>query len=337
MDVAIYFSNATKNRLCTADARTDQYGAYIRGIERVLLENHIQYGFVTDTDFSPERLKGVKALLVPNAAFMPDKDAGIIREYVKNGGGLVASHETSLYDERGNERGGFGLADVFGLRYTGCRMDTSYDTYQLIRDKNNPILNGVGDTEVLMNGGTTILNTVANPDVRVAATHIPRIHNQPPEYAWIPDMKTAFPTISALAYGKGRAVYFANGVEALCFIDGHEDYTEIYKNAVDYATGGGYLLTAEAPRSVHINAIADQHNSGHIIVSFVNTTGTHMRPIKETVPVFGVKAHIPLCGRRLKSSKILYCDNTSVSVENDGILLQINVLNEFASFELWTE
>jgi uncharacterized membrane protein len=334
MDVAIYYSNATKDRLLKQDEAKDDYGVYIRGIERVLLENHIQYGFMPDTEFSKGKLKNVKALLLPNTAYISDEHIEIIREYVRNGGGLIASRKVSLFDERGNARNDFGLGDVLGVGFTGLSIDTSYDTYQLIRDRDNPVLKDVGDTDVLINGGSSVLVNLANKDYKVAATHIPIIHNQPPEYAWIPDMKTDFPTIVSGNYGKGRTVYFTNAIEALCFTNGHEDYTEVYKNALDYATGDGYLIKAKAPRSVHISVIEDQNDPNHLVIAMVNTTGTSQRPIKEIVPV-PVEIRVPLRGRALKASKALWGD-VKVCAETDAVLITVDALCEFASVEIIT-
>ncbi|MCL2059614.1 MAG: ThuA domain-containing protein [Oscillospiraceae bacterium] len=344
-DVAIYFSNPTKDRLSSRDETKDGYGVYIKGIERVLLENHIQYNFIPDSEFTTESLKNVKTLLLPNAAYMPSKDVEIIREYVKNGGGLIASHDASLNDENGVQRENFGLADVFGVRNTGIVMETYNDSYQLVGNRNSPLLKGLGDTDVLMNGGTTLLCAKADPSYDVAATYIPTIHNQPPEYGWVHNMSTEYPTMISGEYGKGKAVYFANGIEAQCYVNGHEDYTEIYKNAIDYATGGQYTLKAEAPRSVHINAIEDQNNADHLIISFINTTGTSQRPVKEVIPVHNVKAFVPLHNKQLASSKVLYGGDAAaaaasataavaVAVENGAVAITIGTLDEFASVEL---
>jgi hypothetical protein len=217
--------------------------------------------------------------------------------------------------------------------FTGLIVDTSYDTYQLIRDRDNPVLKNVGDTELLINGGSTVLVNLINRDYKTAATHIPVIHNQPPEYAWIPDMKTDFPTIVTGIHGKGRVVYFANAVEALCFTNGHEDYTEVYKNALDYATGGDYIVTAKAPRSVHVSVIEAQNDPNHLVIAMVNTTGTSQRPMKEVVPV-SVEISVPLRGRTLKASKTLWGEGVKTEVKKDAALITVDALGEFAGVEL---
>lgn len=325
-DVAVYYSNTTRDIFCRPQPIDDEYGVFLRGAERVLLENHLQYGFVIDADLTLEKLAGVKALLIPNGAVMSDSAMSVIREYVKNGGGLVASYNTSLYDEDGNERPNFGLADLFGLDYTGITKDTAYDTYQLIRDKNSPTLKGVGDTEVLINGGKTLLCRKASDGYNTVSTCTPTIHNQPPEYAWVPDMETDFPVIITGSYGKGKVVYFANQMEALCFTNGHEDYTEIYKNAIDFASGGDYTLETNAPRSVHVNAITDK--AGNLVISLVNCTGTSQRPLKEVVPVYAISVKVR--GRKITASEALYGD---VGVSDSGDIT-VKELDEFASVHL---
>jgi uncharacterized membrane protein len=332
-DLGIYYSGPTKDRLIQGDERKDEFGVYIRGLERVLLEHHIQYGFLPDGDFGPEKLRGLKALVLPNAACIPDAHLETIRRFVSEGGGLVASKTTSLFDGEGNPRKDFGLADLLGVSYTGVTMDTANDSYQLIREKDNPVFKGLGDTELLMNGGTTVLVNLLNRDYRAAATYIPPIPNQPPEYAWIPDMKTEYPTIVTGTYGKGRVVYFANGIEGLAFTNGHEDYTELYKNALDYVTGGSYLVEVRAPRSVHVNVIRDQEDENHLILALVNTTGTSQRPLKEVVPV-GAEVLLPLGGRELGGRKVLWGEGITVEETKDAVRIAVPSLKEFAALEL---
>ena len=64
-------------------------------------------------------LEGFRVLCLANEACLSDDQVDAIRKFVAAGGGLIATHETSLYDERGNRRTDFGLSDVFGVQYQG--------------------------------------------------------------------------------------------------------------------------------------------------------------------------------------------------------------------------
>jgi hypothetical protein len=141
-------------------------------------------------------------------------------------------------------------------------------------------------------------------------------------------MKTDYPTIVSGAYGKGRVVYFANAIESLCFLNGHDDYTELYKNALDYACSGGYMLETDAPRSVHINVIAEQKDENSLVIGLVNTTGTSQRPVKELVQV---PVEIRLLGRSFKDAWVLWGDAITVSQQGNDIVISIPRLREFAS------
>jgi hypothetical protein len=294
----------------------------------------MQYNYIPDSSFTLESLRGVKALLLPNAALISDQHMDVMREYVKAGGGLIASYNTSLFDEKGCRRSDFGLKDLFGASFTGKYLDTMNDSYQLIENKKSPVLAFTGDTDMLQNSGHTLLCTKVDQNYDTVSTYIPTIANQPPEYAWIPSMKTDYPVITSGKYGKGRVVYFANQTDALCFTHGHEDFTEIYKNSIDYVTNADYSLTSNAPRSVHINMIADQTNRSRVVVAMVNTTGTSQRPMKELVPVYDIIIRIPLQNKTLQHSSVLWGKDIEVSTDCDFAIISVKRLDEFASVEL---
>ena len=64
-----------------------------------------------------EELAGFKVLVLANVALMSDAQAEAVRRFVRDGGGLIATHETSLFDEKGRRRADFALADVLGVHY----------------------------------------------------------------------------------------------------------------------------------------------------------------------------------------------------------------------------
>src|SRR5260370_10190291 len=84
-----------------------------------LLEGRFLFDFVDEGKLGPEDLAKYSALLLPNSALLSDEQCLQLRSYVNAGGSLLATFETSLYNERNEQRPEFGLADVFGIRKNG--------------------------------------------------------------------------------------------------------------------------------------------------------------------------------------------------------------------------
>jgi hypothetical protein len=133
-DVAIFYSKATGQML-----GDDDFSLPLKGIFRLLEEGHYQYGFVSDRQLTIEKLNQFKVLIMPNVAALSDEHAGIIHNWVAAGGKLIATFQTSLFDEFGVQREDFGLADLFGIGYSGTTANTETDCYQKIITR-NPIL-----------------------------------------------------------------------------------------------------------------------------------------------------------------------------------------------------
>jgi hypothetical protein len=64
-----------------------------------------------------KEIKRYKLIVLPNATCLSDDQIAVLRNYVKNGGAIIASHKTSLFDEFGQKRHDFGLKDVFGASF----------------------------------------------------------------------------------------------------------------------------------------------------------------------------------------------------------------------------
>src|SRR5207249_1179913 len=87
---------------------------HLQGLYYALLEGRFVFDFVHEGNLDAANLQKYRALLIPNAAFLSDAQCEAIRQYVKNGGSLLATFETSRYNEWGEPRADFQLADLFG-------------------------------------------------------------------------------------------------------------------------------------------------------------------------------------------------------------------------------
>jgi len=95
--------------------RSENSTDYLQGLYYALLDGRFLFDFVHQENLSASTLSRYRLLLVPNAAYLRDGECEAIREYVRSGGSVLATFETSRYNEWGEKRQELGLADVFGV------------------------------------------------------------------------------------------------------------------------------------------------------------------------------------------------------------------------------
>ncbi len=81
--------------------------------EQTLLQNRVPFDIIFDRDL--DQLKRYKVLVLANQDALSDGELESIRAFVAAGGGLVATEDTSLFNEWRLRRPRFGLADLFGI------------------------------------------------------------------------------------------------------------------------------------------------------------------------------------------------------------------------------
>ena len=112
-----------------------------------------------------------KLLILPNVAALSDQQCEQLRQFVQRGGSLLATFETSLYDERGKPRRDFGLADLFGVSYAGKVERDIKNSYMRIESATrHPILHGLEEAGRIINTVQRV-DVKADGDVRRPAAH----------------------------------------------------------------------------------------------------------------------------------------------------------------------
>ena len=90
--------------------------------EQALIQAKAPFDIVFDEHLRD--LSKYRVLVLPDQESMSDAQAALVREYVRRGGGLVATGHTSLFTEERRRRRNFALADLFGIdapAYAGGR------------------------------------------------------------------------------------------------------------------------------------------------------------------------------------------------------------------------
>lgn len=334
-NIGIYYSNPTRISYRTKTIEDDRFGVEIRGVESVLMENHIPHDFILDDQISKERLQKYSLVILPNVRCMSDKEINVLKNYVRDGGNLMATYATSLGDSDGKEGTEFGLSELFGVHYAGKKENTRKDNYQYILDKNHPLVKEDSPkTELLFNAGFTALTKPVS-HAKVICTWVPTIQNQPPDKAWVKEFSTEYPTIVENKYGKGTVFYFANQPDLLSYETGHPDPRNLLLRTIRHLAGTAIPIQTNAPASVHIGLTRSLQKKGQYNLSLVNTTASAFRPIRNLVPVHDISIQLNLDGKSVSRCKVLR-SQSECRIKSVGNKLDIQVpkLEDFCAIHI---
>ncbi len=81
--------------------------------EQTLIQTKIPFGIIFDKQLAD--LHKYKVLVLAEQDALSDQQLGLIRKFVENGGGLVATGRTSMLTDWRKKRNRFGLSDLFGV------------------------------------------------------------------------------------------------------------------------------------------------------------------------------------------------------------------------------
>jgi hypothetical protein len=209
---------------------------YMDATYYALLEGRFLFDLVHEDRLELERIGKYSALILPNTALLSDAQCGQLREYVNQGGSLLGTFETSMYNERNERRAEFGLADVFGIQLAGPvigRRGNSNPYYARI-ERPHPILEGFADTHILPGAEYRLpLKPVENPVLTV----VPGYPAYPPELSYPPIPRTNEPAVVLRERGKSRLAWLPGDVEATMWLSGNSDLSRLLQNTIRWVSG----------------------------------------------------------------------------------------------------
>lgn len=283
----------------TNDARTSTLGAFA-----ACLYNHIQAGSVSEFVLdNPEKLKAYPILYLANIPFLSDERIKNISDYVRNGGCLIASCFTSLYNNAGERNSTFGLEELLRVKpvQPEGKLAEVVQSYQamtggpndlyLLASKNNEVKIGKEWTNKLfplwyyqpveaMYGGKVVMDIVIG------------YNNQ-----------AVLPGVILSDYGKGKVLYCAAAMESLYNLHKPDVVGELIKGFVQMVSKKPAPYTLDAPAGLLSN-LTEKENL--MILHLTNWTGSkfekpHMNEY-DLAPVEHVRLKIQIPdGKKVKN------------------------------------
>ncbi len=250
--------------------------AYMRetthGIYEALLRGRFTFDFVHEDLFDPDQLRKYRALLLPNIAMLSRHQCDHIRAYVQSGGSLMASFETSLYDEDLQPRAEFGLADVLGISKAGDVIGTNGNAYYGRIERKHPILDGFANTNWLPGAQNRVpIKAVSDPVLTV----VPGFVQYPPELAYPSVSHTDEPAVVLRETESSRLAYFPGDIERTYWLTGHGDLLRLLHNTIRWITRDEQLLHVEGDGFLELFAWETSPGYAIHLLNYTNPNAHH--------------------------------------------------------------
>ena len=293
-----------------------------RGIVQSLIRARIPYISV-HADHIDIEAAGLSLLILPAMGVMTDEQVAAVKRFARSGGGIIATGETSLYNEWGEMRPDYGLNDLFGAHYivnkeplagTMIRQEVSVTHHTYLRltpemrknfdgpsgtnepevvGKRHPVFKGYDETDIISFGG--LLDPVkTEAGAEVMMTFIPEFPIYPPETAWMREPKT---DIAGLILNKitgyGNIAFMPADIDRQFARYNLPDHGNLLANIIRWAARDNIPLAVECAGLIDCNIY---RKNDYLILHLVNLTsaGTWRQPVDEYIPVGPVKVRLRL-------------------------------------------
>ena len=291
----------------------DRIADHIHGWYQALIEARIPFEMVHDRLLDDAHVRQFKTLILPNVVALSDVQCRQIEQFVRNGGSVIATHETSLAYESGARRKNFGLSKLFGVDYDGkveSRMQNAYLRLEHEATHHHPLLKGLEDAPRIIHGVSRVEVVPRETFSATPLTLIPSYPDLPMEmvYPRVPktDISQVFlREIPGDGAASGRVIYFPWDIDRTFWEVLSVDHFKLLRNAVEWATNEPLLISVSGAGILDV-VVWQQKKS--ITVHLVNLTNPMMMkgPVRELIPIGEQKVRIRLpAGQRPHKIQLL--------------------------------
>lgn len=301
-------------------AKVGDIGQEFLGFYEGLARSQVPFDVIDEQNLAD--LPRYELLVLPNAACISADSCRTVADYVQEGGNLVASFETSLYDENGRRKGDFGLAKLFGVEFNG-RVFGPMDWDYVAPDtkSRSPLLKGI--TKEFIPAPTYGIETKATDGEILArfCTKLVGRYDHAPEISQLPFMV-------ANQYGRGKAVYLAGtfGISLSNFR--FPEYLTLTSNLAAKLSS-----TAVTVRKAPWVEVSVRRNDDTIYVHLVNQTSGLKRPLTRIQTLTDVEVLIP--GTKYKQARTLRSHKKlKTRTHKDVTSFVIPILDDYEIIEL---
>ena len=263
-------------------------GDHSSGMYHALLENRIPFEMVNTRLLDADHLKPFRLLVLPNIATLSDAQCDQLRSFVTTGGSLLATFETSLYDDKGNPRKDFGLSDLFGVSWDKGVDGPMQNSYLRLKgdpgtNRFHPVLKDLEDAYRVINVINRV-KVVPKSDFPAPVTLIPTYPDLPMEDVYPRSPDTNIRELYLRDQGKGRVAYFPGDIDRTFWQIMAADHGKLLRNTILWALNEEPIVEVNGPGVIDVTVWRQESS---MTVHLVNLTNPMMMkgPFRELIPV----------------------------------------------------
>ncbi len=241
----------------------------VQGAHKALVESGYHFNILNSQKLA-ETLADYKVLILPDQMCLSSSEVNVIRRFVSDGGGLVASFQTSLKDEQNRARPAPALADLFGVEY----QEIPPQSVGYIRPgekvlagsniPNMPLLVEAPFALVVTTTAEKLGSLINPPEEIVPAVQAGQFWPGTPP----PGNDSGYPALTLNRYGKGRVVYLSGEVFGAYRRTDSPNLKRLIARCVELVMPeDGKVITIDAPPSVEVSLFQQGKNK---VVHLVN-------------------------------------------------------------------
>ncbi|MBU0713852.1 MAG: beta-galactosidase trimerization domain-containing protein [Verrucomicrobia bacterium] len=262
-----------------------RHGPEFNGIYAALTRSGYSFDTVEEDMLLAGELPGrIKLLILPAVGAIGDPVAEYLRRFVARGGRLLATFDSGLFDEHGDRRANYALADVFGADLAGEMQGPSDLDYLAITGK-TPLATGL--SQALLPCPEHWWLVKAAPSAKCPVHYHEKM---PRRYAALPPV-SANPAVVIHKFGKGLSMFIPSSVGDLSLKFRFPDIRLLLKNAA--------CLLAPPPVTVvggdeFVETTLRCGANGAVVAHLINWASGE-RPASRAIPLgpLGVNIRLP--------------------------------------------
>jgi hypothetical protein len=308
-----------------------------RGVYHALVRARLPFDMIHVDDLDDDALRRFRVLVLPNQACLSNAQCEAVRKFVQAGGALVATFETSRFDENGKRRDDFALADIFGVSSAADFPHGPIRNAYARLEAREELGSGFNGTNVLPLPEMHFCPVSLLEGSSAALTLIPPIPHMPPERAFFRAARTDTPLAVIRSHGKGRVAYFPFDIDRICASANSPDHRRLLENAVRWALKEPPSVFIEGPGIVDVHVYRQWEEAekapARVLIHMVNCTTPDLwlPPAAEIAPVGEQRLTVHLgklleaaSSRRVRRARLLW-RGEEARFEGDGDIVRVAI------------